>query len=75
MGDRKKRTKPTQLYRREKRLYSIEDASVYLGRSVWAVREMIWAGKIPHIRDGRRTLLDIKDMDAWIDSNKTVSVN
>ncbi len=55
----------------QKRLYSINDASVYLGRSVWAVREMIWAGKISYVRDGKRILLDIIDMDRWIEQNKT----
>lgn len=54
-----------------KRLYSIKEASLYLGRSVWAVREMIWAGKLTHIKDGRRILLDIYDMDEWIERNKT----
>lgn len=53
-----------------KRLYSIEEASIYLGRSVWGVREMLWAGKIPYIKDGRRILIDIKDMRAWIRQNK-----
>ncbi|MFH0774173.1 MAG: helix-turn-helix domain-containing protein [bacterium] len=54
-----------------KRLYSIKDASVYLGRSVWAIREMLWAGKIPYVKDGKRILLDINDMDSWIEKNKT----
>jgi excisionase family DNA binding protein len=54
-----------------KRLYSIKEAALYLGRSVWAVREMIWAGKLPYIKDGRRILLDIYDMDEWIEKNKT----
>lgn len=54
-----------------KRLYSIQDASIYLGRSVWAVREMLWAGKMPYIKDGRRVLLDIKDIDQWIENCKT----
>jgi len=53
-----------------KRLYSIAEASIYLGRTVWAVREMIWGGKLPCIKDGRRILLDIKDMDDWVDKNK-----
>jgi excisionase family DNA binding protein len=57
-------------HRLNKRLYSIQEASEYLGRSVWAVREMLWNGKIPYIKDGRRILLDIKDMDVWIDKNK-----
>lgn len=57
----------------QQRLYSIKDASTYLGRSVWAVREMLWAGKMPHIKDGRRIQVDINDMDAWIDKSKIVS--
>jgi excisionase family DNA binding protein len=54
-----------------KRLYSIKEASVYLGRSECAVREMIWAGKLPYVKDGKRILLDIYDMDKWIEKNKT----
>lgn len=57
--------------RLNKRLYSIGEASVYLGRSLWAVREMLWAGKIPFVKDGKRILLDIYDMDKWIETNKT----
>jgi excisionase family DNA binding protein len=53
-----------------KRLYSLNEASVYLGRTIWAVREMLWAGKMPYIKDGRRILLDIQDMDIWIEKNK-----
>ena len=58
----------------QKRLYSINEASVYLGRSVWAVREMLWAGKMPYVKDGKRILLDIQDMNCWIDQSKTRSI-
>lgn len=54
-----------------KRLYSIKEAAVYLGRSTWSVREMIWAGKIPYIKDGKRIFVDIRDLDEWIEKNKT----
>ena len=54
-----------------KRLYSIPEASIFLGRTVWAIREMVWAGKLPVIKDGRRILLDIRDMENWIEKNKT----
>jgi excisionase family DNA binding protein len=54
-----------------KRLYSIQEASIYLGRTVWAIREMLWAGKLPYIKDGRRILLDINDMNQWIEKSKT----
>jgi len=55
----------------QKRLYALPEAALYLGRSIWAVREMVWAGKLPIVRDGRRILLDIQDMDKWIDMQKT----
>jgi excisionase family DNA binding protein len=54
-----------------KRLYSIKEAALYLGRSECAVREMIWAGKLPYVKDSKRILLDIYDMDKWIEKNKT----
>jgi len=57
-----------------KRLYSIKDGSIYLGRSEWALREMLWAGKMPYIKDGKRILIDLQDMNEWIDRNKTRSI-
>ena len=57
-----------------KRLYNLQEGAVYLGRSVGAVREMLWAGKMPYIKDGKRILIDIRDMDSWIDKNKIKSI-
>jgi len=57
-----------------KRLYSLQEGAVYLGRTVGAVREMLWAGKMPYIKDGKRILLDIQDMNEWIDRSKTRSI-
>lgn len=62
-------TNPSQ--KPNKRLYSIPEAGQYLGRTIWSIREMIYAGKLPYIRDGRRMLLDIHDMDSWIENNRT----
>jgi excisionase family DNA binding protein len=56
--------------RPRKRLYTIPQAAEYLGRSSWAVRAMIWAGKLPAVRDGKRVLVDVQDMDRWIEVNK-----
>ena len=58
--------------RPRKRLYSIPEAGEYLGRSPWAVREMIWKGKLPAVGDRRRILLDVNDLDHWIEVNKVV---
>lgn len=57
--------------RRDKRLYNIHEAARYLGRSAWALREMYYHGKIPCVRDGRRMLFDIMDLDTWIEKNKS----
>ena len=53
-----------------KRLYSIPEAAIYLGRTDSAIREMLWAVKIPFARDGKRILIDIQDMDERIEKSK-----
>ena len=56
----------------DRRLIDIKKAATYLGRTEIAVREMVWAGKIPHIRADRRVMLDIGDLDRWIESNRVL---
>ena len=53
-----------------KRIYTVEEAAYYLGRTVDAVRFMIRQGKFPHIKDGRRVMLDVNDLDLWIEQCK-----
>ncbi len=53
-----------------KRLYTVPEAAYYLGRTVDGLREMLYASKLPYIKDGRRVLLDVKDMDAYIERKK-----
>lgn len=57
-----------------RRLCSIQEAAVYLAVSDWTVRRMVWAGALPHIRRGRRILLDLRDLDSWIDRTKVNGV-
>lgn len=54
-----------------KRLFTIKEAATYFGRTVWGVRTLIWNGKLPVIQDGRKYYLDVHDLDAYIDSQKT----
>lgn len=54
-----------------KRLLSEKETAAYLGRSVWAIREMRYAGKLPFVKDGKRVLFDILDLAEWIDKCKT----
>ena len=53
-----------------KRLLTVKEGAEYLGRSESAIREMIWDGKLPAIRADRRVMLDIRDLDHWIDRNR-----
>ena len=53
-----------------KRLFSITEAAIYLGRSTWSVRRLIWNGELPQVRAGGRVHVDVRDMDAFIDQNK-----
>jgi excisionase family DNA binding protein len=62
----------SQTPRVTKRLYSIEEAAQYLGRSEWGIRRLIWDGHLPHILHGRRIHLDLADMDTFIERNKMV---
>ncbi len=53
-----------------KRLFSIPEAAIYLGRSDWSIRRLIWNGDLPQVRAGGRVHVDIRDMDDFIDKNK-----
>ena len=57
-----------------KRLYTLEEAAEYLGRSKWALRELIWSAKIPVVRPcgGRKIFVDIEDLDGFIAQNKSI---
>jgi len=56
-----------------KRLFTLKEAAEYLGRSGWSMRELVWAGKIPVVRQdgGRKIFLDIEDLNNFIDRNKS----
>ena len=56
--------------KQNKRLYTIPEAAMYLGRSTWSVRRLIWDGEIPAVRAGGRVHVDVQDMDSFIDRNK-----
>jgi len=57
-----------------KRLYTLKEAAEYLGRSEWGMRELIWARKIPVVKEtgGRKIFIDINDLENYIDKNKSL---
>jgi len=58
----------------EKRLYSLDEAATYLGRSTWSVRRLIWNGDLPQVRAGGRVHVDVRDMDMFIEKFKEVEI-
>jgi len=55
------------------RLLTLKQAAEWLGLSVWAMRERVWAGDLPVVRfsGGRKMFIDTKDLEAFIEENKS----
>ncbi len=58
-----------------KRLYTLHEAGIYLGRSTWSVRRLVWDGDLPTVRAGGRVHVDVQDMDEFIERNKEREVD
>lgn len=54
------------------RLLPLKAAAEYLGLTLWALRERVWAGHIPVVRfpGGRKMYIDAKDIEKFIEQNK-----
>lgn len=61
-------------YPSPKRLYNLPEAACYLGRTLWSMRELVWKGSIPIVREGKRIFIDVKDLEDYILKNKTTYV-
>jgi excisionase family DNA binding protein len=57
-----------------RRLLTLKEAAAYLGRSPWSMRDLVWSGRIPVVRNegGRKLFFDIRDLDVFIERNKVV---
>ena len=52
-------------------LLTVKEAGVYLGRSEQAIQHLIFERQLPVVRFGRRVHLDRRDLDAFIEKNKS----
>jgi hypothetical protein len=54
------------------RLLPLKDAAQWLGLTVWAMRERVWAGDIPVVRfdGGRKMYVDTLDLEKFIQLHK-----
>lgn len=58
-----------------KRLYNVKEAGRYLGRSPWTIRRLIRDGVLREVRQGRRVMLDIVDLDQFVEKFKREATN
>ncbi len=49
------------------RLLPVKDAAAYLSSTVWFVEELIRTGKIRATKFANSRLIDIRDLDNWVD--------
>jgi len=54
------------------RLRSVEETAEYLNLSKREIYNMIATGELPVVSHGRRKMLDVKDLDRWIEMNKLI---
>ena len=55
----------------EQRLMNIKTAAEYIGRSPAALRHLIAKRVLPSVRRDNRVYCDRKDLDSWIETNKS----
>lgn len=58
-----------------RRLLRTKEAAEYLSISPWKLRRLIQDGRLPVVQDGEGSpfLLDVHDLDGYIDRNKRIS--
>jgi excisionase family DNA binding protein len=52
------------------RLLRISEAARYLSATPWLIRSLIWSRSIPFLKLGKRHVIDVRDLDAYVDSQK-----
>jgi len=55
------------------RLLRVNEAAKYLSTTVWCIRTLVWAKKIPSVTLGKRLLFDRADLDRYVDELKKVA--
>jgi hypothetical protein len=55
----------------KKRLYSIKELVTEIGATEWFWRSQIWDGQLPYVQVGRKMFVDSRDVDNFIETNKT----
>ncbi len=54
----------------DKRLLTLAETAEYLSTTVWALRGLIWDGRLPYVRLRRRFLVGVRDLDTLVEKLK-----
>jgi hypothetical protein len=65
-------TKPESARIQARRVVSLKEACAYIGQSIWVLRRALKAGEIVARKDGRRTLVELWSLDAYLDSRPII---
>jgi excisionase family DNA binding protein len=59
-----------------KRLLRVKAAADYLSVSPWKLRQLIQCGRLPVVQDGDGSpfLLDVRDLDGYVERSKRVTI-
>ena len=52
------------------RLLRVPQAAQYIGATNWCVEELVRHGKLPFLTVGKYRVIDVRDLDEWIDAEK-----
>jgi excisionase family DNA binding protein len=53
-----------------RRLLSVEETSTYLNLSMAEVYSMLSSKELVSVRHGKRVMVDIRDLEAWIEAHR-----
>jgi excisionase family DNA binding protein len=53
------------------RLLTVAAAALYLSTTVWQIRTLGWERRLPTVKLGNRFLFDVRDLDAFVESQKS----
>lgn len=56
-----------------KRLFAIKELSESVGGTIWYWRQAIWAGELPVVKFGRKQMVDIRDVEKFIEKHKEIN--
>jgi excisionase family DNA binding protein len=56
------------------RLLRINEAAEYVSSTTWFMETLIREGKIPHLILGKRRVIDVRDLDVWIEEQKKLVI-